>query len=506
MRMFSAGVVALAVVGASLVPSTSHGATGSATIVEVARRGDAAALRALVKAGSDVNAPAVDGTTALHWAAQHGDVDTVGLLIRSGAQVDARNRYGVTPLRVAAGQGSAAVVEALLRAGGSADAVREESGESLLMVAARAGHTDVVRALLAHGANVNVVEPRRAQSALMWAAAEGHPAVVRVLVESGADIRALSSTKISPMMFAIRAGDLESTQVLLDSGLDVNGQAADGTHMLTLAILNGRFELAKVLLERGADANVDDPHGKPLHTLAFLRKADNRALSTVLPRQLPQTGVDAFVLATALLDRGADIDARYAITPENGTGGAPPPHMAIGKYRVSLAGATPFFIAAITADLPFMRFLASKGADPAISTLSNVTPLLGASGIGFWEGETTGTNAEALEAVKLAAALGNDPKAVVGGGLRPDRNWDGSTAMHGAANRGSPEIVGWLADQGVPLDSTSNRGLRPYHHAAGLDGYLFHASPATAELLIVLAEARGDTIDRTEPDLKKQAR
>src|SRR5262249_50861820 len=156
-----------------------------------------------------------------------------------------------------------------------------------------------------------------------------------------------------------------------------------------------RFDVAKDLVEKGANLKVADAHGTPLQLLTFMRKAENIALATVLPRQLPQSGVDAFALATVLLEHGDDINARYA-------GSGPPKHVPLGSYRMQFTGATPFLIAATTADPAWMRFLAANGADPNIPTAANITPLLGAAGIGFWEGETPGTNADALECVKLA--------------------------------------------------------------------------------------------------------
>src|SRR5262245_8605772 len=75
----------------------------STAIVEAARGGDAQAVRALLQQKSvDVNAAAVDGTTALHWAAEHDDTRMVEMLIRAGARVRAANRYGVEPLALAA--------------------------------------------------------------------------------------------------------------------------------------------------------------------------------------------------------------------------------------------------------------------------------------------------------------------------------------------------------------------------------------------------------------------
>lgn len=473
-------------------PVWALAAPGAAALVDAARRGDGTAVRALLQQKADVNSASVDGTTALHWAAQLGDLSTVTLLLERGAKVDVENRYGVTPLRNACASGHAAVVNALLSAGANANAVREESGETPLMLAARAGQPDIVRALLARGANINAAEPLRKQTALMWAAAEKHPAVVKVLLEAGANPRVVSRTGISPLMFAIRAGDLESTRLFLDAGLDLNAPAADGTHMLHFAIINARFEIAKYLVERGADLTVKDPHGTPLQLLTFMRKAENIALATVLPRQLPQAGVDAFALAKILLQHGDDVNARFA-------GARPPAHVPLGSYRIQLTGATPFFIAALTADPGWMRFLATQGADPTIPTAANITPLLGAAGIGFWEGETPGTNADALEAVKLAAQLGNDPKQVIAGGNKPDMNWEGATALHGAATRSALEIVNWLVEQGVPLDVHTKQGISPYHIATDNAGGMYHIAPEIAERLLQLAKERGETIDTVPP-------
>lgn len=465
------------------------------TAVDAARTGDLGALRAMVAKGGSVNAASADGTTPLLAAALRADAEMGAFLLAHGAKPDQANRYGATPLRAAATAGNLKLVEALLTAGANPDAVRTESGDTPLMLAARAGHAPVVRALLARGAQVDRAEPLRHQTALMWAAAEGHAEVSRVLLEAGAATTTRSKTKISPFTFAIRSGSVETTRVFLDAGVGVNEPDADGTRPLVLAILNAHFDVAALLLERGADAKVEDPHGQPLLVLTFMRRAENRALSTVLPRQLPQTGVDAFALAKLLIAKGADVNARY-----KGTG--PPRHVALGMYRVPFNGATPFYVAAITADVPFMRLLVELGANPTLATDAGITPLLAASGIGYWEGETPGGNQDALDAVKLTAELGNDPKAVIPPGGKMDPTWLGANALHGAANRGASAMVRWLADKGVPLDVKSVKGVSPYHIAAGLDSGQFHAWPDTANVILQLAKERGVTIDTREPNFE----
>ena len=86
-------------------------------VVVAMKHQDATAAKALIKQRADVNAPDVDGTTALQWAAHWNDLDTVKALIAAGAKANVASRYGVTPLHEAASIGSAPIVNALLRAG-----------------------------------------------------------------------------------------------------------------------------------------------------------------------------------------------------------------------------------------------------------------------------------------------------------------------------------------------------------------------------------------------------
>ncbi len=129
---------------------------------------DQAALRSLIDSKADVNAPLMDGTTALHWAVENDDAGAIEMLLQSGAIPDAKDRYGLTPLYYASANGNAAIIQQLLKAGANPNIANKE-GDTALMAAARAGNPDAITALLGHDAAVNAKDGLTQQTALMWA-------------------------------------------------------------------------------------------------------------------------------------------------------------------------------------------------------------------------------------------------------------------------------------------------------------------------------------------------
>jgi ankyrin len=180
-------------------------------VAEAMMKGDAATVRKLLLAKADVNAPQVDGATALHWAVYRDDVAMADLLLKAGANVKAANREGTTPLFMAALYGNPAMIERLLKAGADAKE-RGPNGETTLMFAARNGNAASIKLLVAAGADVNAKEAIRSTTALMWAAEEGHPAAVKALVEVGADVGAKSGPAGLPRNYMASAVNVNAVQ------------------------------------------------------------------------------------------------------------------------------------------------------------------------------------------------------------------------------------------------------------------------------------------------------
>ena len=459
-------------------------ASGSdAPLADAAEKMDRTSIRKLLQHGIDVNAPQVDGTTALHWAAYQDDLETMKLLVDGGADVTAANRYGVTALSLACTNGNVAMVELLLEVGADPNTTLR-GGETALMTAARTGKPGLVKALLSRGADVGA-KVGRGQTALMWAAAEGHVEVVEELIHAGADFRTpLPDSGITPLFFAVREGRGGVVQTLLKAGVDVNETVQPGpkplaynfhhyrgpkagSSPLILAVENGHFELASALLEAGADPNDQRSGFTALHTITWVRKPGRGDGGDPAPQGSGNMSSLQFV--RKLVAQGADVNAKLEKGLEKGM---------YSQGKISRLGATPFLLAAITADTPLMRTLVELGADPLLPNAENCTSLMAAAGVGTSSpGEVAGTEPEVLEAVQLLLDLGVDLNAV-------DDN--GETAMHGAAYKNLPKVVQFLADKGARIEIWNQKnkyGWRPLLLAEGHRFGNFKFAPETVAAL-----------------------
>jgi ankyrin repeat protein len=490
-----------------LIASGRASAAGDARLAEAAMKRDTTAVRTLVAQGVDVNEPGRDGTPALHWIVRVDDLETARFLTREGADVTRADRYGITPLHLASANGNAAMIELLLASGADANA-SDPTGETVLMAAVRAGAPDAVRALLDRGAILDARDPTFQQTALMIAVRENHSQVVRLLVERGAQVNAQTRTGeppkwvlpnsvpgfghgvgivrgglpergsrapipggLSPLLYAARDGRLESARILVTAGANVNQADANGITPLIMAITNNHVDVARFLMERGADINASDWYGRtPLWAAVETRNmdVDNATFENSVDRE------PLFTLIEALLDRGANPNVRMKEVP--------PIRRSMLRVTGSLSwvdftGQTPFLTAALSGDLRVMRLLLAHGADPHIPTVAGTTALMAAAGVNwvFFQTYDEGPTA-LLDAVKLCWELGMDVNAV---------NSMGLTALHGAANRGSDEIIRFLVEKGARLDVKDNEGRTPLTWAEGvfLATHPARPKPSSIELI-----------------------
>ena len=371
------------------------------------------------------------------------------------------------------------MVELLLEAGADPNTTLR-GGETALMTAARTGKPGPVKALLSRGADVGA-KVGRGQTALMWAAAEGHVEVVEELIQAGADFRSsLPDSGLTPLFFAVREGRSGVVEALLKVGVDVDETVQpgprplaynfhhyrgpkSGSSPLILAVENGHFELAAALLEAGADPNDQRSGFTALHTITWVRKPGRGDDGDPAPQGSGNMSSLQFV--REIVAHGADVNAKLEK-------GMP------GQGKISRVGATPFLLAAITADAALMRALVALGADPLLPNAENCAPLMAAAGVGTSSpGEVAGTEPEVLEAVQLLLDLGADLNAV-------DDN--GETAMHGAAYKNLPKVVQLLADKGAKIDVWNQKNTYGWTPLMLAEGHRFGNFKVAAETIAAL--------------------
>lgn len=416
------------------------------------------------------------------------DLAAIDRALGAGADVRAANRYGITPLALACEAGNLEVAQRLVDAGADVNA-RGPGGETMLMVAARTGKLNVVRFLLAKGADSKATETTREQTALMWAAAEGHADVITELVKAGADISRRSPSGLTALLFAARDGQLAAVRALLAAGADPNdtvqptpgyqgmiwrGGSAPrpGSSALHLAVLSGHFELAARLLDAGADPNANGPGYTPLHAVHVVRKpgvGDNN------PAPLGSGNMSSLEFVRFLKSKGASLNAR--MTKKVG----------LGLTAIQTLGATPFFLAAKSADAELMRELARLGADITIPNVDGATAVHAAAGLGTRSpGEDAGTEPEVMEALTVAIQeLGLSPNTI-------DKN--GETPMHGAAYKNLPGAVHTLAKLGADPKIWNNENRMGWTPVRIAEGYRFgnyKPSPETVAALLEVLERAG---------------
>ena len=488
-----------------------------------AERGDAELARVLLESGANPGAGTRIGRhTALHVAAKGGHAQVVRLLVDAKANVSAETTTGAVPLHFAAASGSGETVAILLSAGADVNAREPEWGQTPLMFAAALGRTEVVTVLLARGADVRAtakvvdISARNRQDASesrernarvaeiqkQRAAANapartpGSPPAARAArgradADSGGEPEPLGYADLvgmhgglTALLLAAREGLTDTVFALLDGGADIKQvSAGDRTSPLLMATINGHFDLARRLLARGADVTAaSDGGATPLYGVLNMQWAPKARHPQ--PAKYMQQQLGYLELAEAFLKAGADPNARLRKSLWYTTYNR-------DLLGVDRTGATPFWLAAYTLDVPAMKLLLAYGADPNIPTSKvaeryeeggpdpslpdrsglppiawngpAVFPIHAASGVGYGLGFAGNTHRHVpdgwVPAVKfLVEELGADVNA---------RDHNGYTPLHHAAARGDNDLIRYLVSKGADVKAVSRTGQTTVDMANG---------------------------------------
>jgi len=447
---------------------------------------DAAAVRALTAAGVPVEAPGAKTDGPLAEACKVSARAAALALLEKGARVKPAGLQpeDMGPLQYAARAGDPELVRALLRRGAASG---EPGGAQALAIAMQSGNLAAANLLRTGTTPPEAATPQMVQRAcgggflsqakelhdayrkaapgapawnldfaagLEQALLLGHEEVADWLVKTGGAAAARQGVELQPLLAAIlparfeKAGAVRERMVkmLLAAKADPNATRS-GVSPLLLAARHGNAAIVKALLAAGARADATDFKGRhalhraaaanqPVELLAPLLKAgfalnaeDPFTELTPLAEYARHGNVSA---CTALLDAGADVDARSSL-------GASPLSMA------AAAGSSPD-----EAALAVMRLLLERGAK-----LENAT---------FAPG-----GADSSSVLRIAIVAGRtallEPLVKAGADVNGDL-FQGVTPLALAAAAAEPAVVSRLLELGANPRAVDRPGRSVLAHAA----------------------------------------
>jgi ankyrin repeat protein len=484
----------VAVLSVAVLSVNTLRAGGDSPLAQAVKTGDLGAVHALIKSRADVDARSGDGSTPLLWATHTSDVEIARALIAAGADVNAANHYGVTPLLDASRTGDATMMAVLLKAGATPGKAHPQ-GETPLMAAARAGSVPGVKLLLEQKVDLNAAESVEQTTALMFAAAEGHVDVVDVLLKAGADpnrqahVTSLSERTgnsdhptggFTALMWAARNGEEAVVRRLAAGGANLNLKNGDHASATMIAIYNDRFDMAATLIGLGADVNDGS-----LYVAVEMRESTTDQFAFDGSRLRPnhpntRTALDLIQL---LLEKGADPNKNFS-----------------GQFHSSSMpntdrfDNTPFYRAAITADVEALKLLVAHGANLEQTPVAAAAP--SGDGAPAPGGRGRGNPNAGRTAAMVAIGGGRGPQMTGGpgyirsgavpyrepGSRKPEdafavlikaganpnaKGADGTPLLHQVAQTGNLAMIRTLAEAHVDFTQTNRDGLTALDVAEG---------------------------------------
>jgi ankyrin repeat protein len=400
---------------------------GASALSEAAIAGYADVVAALLEGGADANITNPEGETPLMAVARTGNVNAATLLLDAGADVNAVELWGQqSALMWAAAQKQPEMIKLLIARGADVDArgavrnwerkvIKEprpkdmnQGGFTPLLYAAREGCIECAKELAAGGADLDLADPHRV-TPLVMALLNLHFDFAAYLIEAGADVnkwdlygrsplymaadtstipvQGNGSMVVLPSMDKLKAIDV--ARLLLDKGANVNAQLkrrppyrnvpqdrggdsilSMGATPLLRAARAGDTPMVQLLIERGALVDLPSNQGvTPLMAAAGVEYG----LRVTRGRNRTEEGV--MTTMRALLDAGADINARMLVEPQ----GEAAAHLLVIEQRLSdyrydyrgrqvpspraVPHRTALHGAAMKGFTSIVKFLAENGAD-----------------------------------------------------------------------------------------------------------------------------------------------
>jgi ankyrin repeat protein len=254
-------------------------------LIRVIKIGDLATAQKMLEnaKGIDLNAPIDEfSRTLLHLAAgpygNHPDSPAVcRALIEAGADKNAYAVDGMTPLSEAVRFSNYAVAEYLISAGVKLTHAGL-AGRDSIFFAVKNNRVEFVRLLIKAGVDLNGWS---AGAALTEAARKGYIPIMQELLSAGANVNSESPLGLTALHFWSDEGnhDIEALRLLIAGGANVNAQDRNGYTPLIIAIIphkdipkDRRMVVMKTFIAAGADLSIKNKWGDSAMDLGLKSK------------------------------------------------------------------------------------------------------------------------------------------------------------------------------------------------------------------------------------------
>ncbi len=281
----------------------------------------------------------------------------------------------------------------------------------------------------------------------------------KAALAAGADVNARDARSWTALMHAANKGYALMVESLIEAKAEVDARAADGATALFMAAAHGHSAVIKLLTKAGADPTIEGPRGRTVEGLTAARVARKKyGGARGLHKALRANEGPAVI--KALLDLGADIDARDEIPHEVFTG--------------FLYFYTPLHIAARYNKHPeVIALLLERGAN-----LNDVIPYRSYR----YKAVYDPTNKNALH---IAATYNENPaviKILLERGIDVDvrgTELRHTPLMYSAGFNKNLAVSRLLLNRGADVNARNKRGHTPLHRAAR-----WNKIPAASKLLL----------------------
>ena len=208
---------------------------------------------------STIDLADTEGRSPLSWAAERGDALAVKTLLRYGASLSSKSLGGMTPLHYAAKAPSSACLNVLLDNDACATAKNKWNQSPLNIACFFQDDSSFIGPLLDHGADINEKDCHKA-TPLTSAAFMNNVNTARFLISRGADINCPARSGITVMNESIENNSHECISLFLDSGADLS--IADQAGETPLHVIARCADLETLRIFQAADLEDVDPDAR----------------------------------------------------------------------------------------------------------------------------------------------------------------------------------------------------------------------------------------------------